>query len=95
MERLIESFLNPEVMRASIPLLIQGFWMTVRLCVLVIPLGIIAGLALAILHNLHYRWLNIGLIIYVDLFRAFPPLVLLVFIFIGSQPEIFIRQEKC
>ena len=83
MERLIDSFLNPEVMRASIPFLIQGFWMTVRLCVLVIPLGILVGLALASLHNLHYRWLNLLLIFYVDLFRAFPPLVLLVFVYYG------------
>ena len=83
MDRLLDSFLNPDVMRASIPFLVRGFWMTVRLCALVIPLGVLAGLVLAILHNLHHRWLNVLLIVYVDLFRAFPPLVLLVFVYYG------------
>jgi polar amino acid transport system permease protein len=83
MERLIESFFNPEVMRASAPYLVQGVWMTMRLCAVVIPLGIAAGLLLAALHNLRHRWLNVLLIVYVDLFRAFPPLVLLVFVYYG------------
>ncbi len=83
MDRLIESFLNPEVMRASLPFLVRGFWMTVELCVLVVPLGVLTGLLLAGLHNLRYRWLNVFLILYVDLFRAFPPLVLLVFVYYG------------
>ena len=84
MERLIESFLNPEVMRASAPFLLQGLWMTLKLCALVVPLGIVTGLVLAVLHNLRRRWLNVFLIAYVDLFRAFPPLVLLVFVYYGS-----------
>ena len=83
MDRLIESFLNPEVMGTSAPYLVQGVWMTVRLCAVVIPLGIAAGLVLAALHNLRHRWLNVLLIVYVDLFRAFPPLVLLVFVYYG------------
>jgi len=57
--------------------------MTVRLCALVIPLGVASGLLLAILHNLGHRWLNVILIVYVDLFRAFPPLVLLIFVYYG------------
>jgi polar amino acid transport system permease protein len=83
MDQLIDSFLNPEVMRASVPYLARGFWMTVRLCALVIPLGVASGLLLAILHNLGHRWLNVILIVYVDLFRAFPPLVLLIFVYYG------------
>jgi polar amino acid transport system permease protein len=83
MDGLIESFLNPEVMRASLPYLAQGLWMTVKLCVVVIPLGMAAGLLLALLHNLRHRWLNVALIVYVDFFRAFPPLVLLIFVYYG------------
>lgn len=83
MERLIETFLNPEVMRASAPYLVQGAWMTARLCAVVIPLGIATGLLLAALHSMRHKWLNIVLIVYVDLFRAFPPLMLLVFVYYG------------
>lgn len=83
MEALIDSFLNPDVMRASAPFLIKGIGVTVYLCVLVIPLGLFVGLVIASVHNLRHRWLNISLMVYVDLFRAFPPLVLLVFVYYG------------
>lgn len=83
MQPLIDNFLNPEVMRASLPYLLRGLWMTVKLCALVIPLGAAAGLALATLYTLQHRWLNALLIVWVDLMRAFPPLVLLIFIYYG------------
>lgn len=83
MQPLIDSFLNPAVMRASLPYLLRGLWMTVKLCTLVIPLGVMAGLAVATLYNLQHRWLNAVLIVYVDLLRAFPPLVLLIFVYYG------------
>ncbi len=83
MQQLIDTFLNPDIMRTSVPYLVRGFWMTLGLCALVIPLGIVGGLILASLHNLGHRWLNAILIVYVDLFRAFPPLVLLIFVYYG------------
>ncbi len=83
MQQLIDTFLNPEIMRTSVPYLVRGLWMTLGLCALVIPLGIVGGLILASLHNLGHRWLNVILIVYVDLFRAFPPLVLLIFVYYG------------
>jgi polar amino acid transport system permease protein len=82
-ERLLESFLNPEVMRASAPYLVQGLWMTAKLCALVVPLGVLGGLLLAVLHSLRRRWLSWCLVVWVDLFRAFPPLVLLVLVYYG------------
>jgi polar amino acid transport system permease protein len=82
-DRLLETFFNPEVMVTSAPYLVRGLWMTVRLCAVVIPLGMAAGLILATLHHLRHRWLNVLLIIYVDLFRAFPPLMLLIFVYYG------------
>jgi len=44
---------------------------------------LLAGLAVAALWSLRKRWLNGLLIVYVDFFRAFPPLVLLLFIYFG------------
>jgi polar amino acid transport system permease protein len=50
---------------------------------MVVPLGLAGGLAVAVLWSLRKRWLNWALIVYVDFFRAFPPLVLLLFIYFG------------
>lgn len=83
MERLIESFFNPDVIEASLPYLTQGLWMTLKLCAIVVPLGAVSGLVLAALFSVRKRWLRWLLIAYVDFFRAFPPLVLLVFVFYG------------
>ncbi|MDX6750447.1 amino acid ABC transporter permease [Geminicoccaceae bacterium 1502E] len=83
MEALIENFFNIEIMRQSLPFLLRGFGMTLLLCLLVIPLGFVGGLAVALLSgvkNRPVRWLMIA---YVDLFRALPPLVLLIFIYAG------------
>ena len=70
-------------MRAALPLLAKGLGMTVVLCLLVVPAGVGGGLAVAVLATLRRRWLDWTLIAYVDFFRAFPPLVLLIFVYFG------------
>ena len=81
---LILNFFNPAIIERVWPFLLQGFYMTLLLSAIVIPLGLAGGLAIAILHSLGVRWLTWLLILYVDLFRALPPLVLLIFIYFGA-----------
>lgn len=57
--------------------------MTVLLTIVVVPLGIAGGLALALLSTIKSKVLRTAIIFYTDLFRAFPPLVLLMFIAFG------------
>ena len=83
METLLNIFFNVEIMKKVWPFLVQGLWMTIVLSFVVIPLGLFGGLMIAVLSSLQRRWLNYGLIVYVDFFRAFPPLVLLIFIYFG------------
>ena len=83
MDELVQNFFNWQVLATTYPLLLKGLWMTVRLCVVVIPLGMGAGIFIAVMYSFHFRLLNALLIIYVDFFRAFPPLVLLIMIFSG------------
>lgn len=84
MEQLVQNFFNIEVLIKVYPMLLKGVWMTLQLCVVVVPIGFLGGLLVAIGYSCHNRWLNALLIAYVDFFRAFPPLVLLVFVFYGS-----------
>lgn len=83
MDALLQNFFNVEIMRAATPLLLKGLGMTAILCLVVVPLGLVGGLTVAVLFSLHRRWISWPMIVYVDFFRAFPPLVLLIFIFFG------------
>lgn len=85
MESLIQNFFNLEVYAAVLPHLLLGLWTTIWLSALVIPLGAFAGLALALgLTQSNRRWLRWGIVGYIDFFRAFPPLVLLILIHFGG-----------
>lgn len=79
----VETFFNLEIMRAALPYLLQGLGTTLLLVLLVVPLGIAGGLAVALLYRSPRRRVRWPLILYVDFFRAFPPLVLLIFLYAG------------
>jgi polar amino acid transport system permease protein len=95
METLISSFFNLQILREAAPYLAQGLWMTLLLCLIAVPLGLAGGLVLALLSTMRNRPVRWAVIVYTDLFRAFPPLVLLLFIafglpFLGFNPPAFI-----
>lgn len=83
MEVLAQNFFNLDIMIQAFPILWRGFLMTLLLCALVIPLGLIAGLLVALAATSRSRWWRWPLIVYVDFFRAIPPLVLLILIYAG------------
>jgi polar amino acid transport system permease protein len=65
------------------PLLWQGLQLTALLSVVALPLAIAAGLTIAVAYSFHNKPLNIALLVWIDLFRSFPVLVLLILIFYG------------
>jgi polar amino acid transport system permease protein len=71
MEQIIQSFFNIEIVIAAYPILLRGFGMTVLLCIVVVPLGLFGGLALALLSTVKIRPLKWLVVIYVDFFRRF------------------------
>ncbi|MBI4184212.1 MAG: amino acid ABC transporter permease [Proteobacteria bacterium] len=83
MESLIYNFFNLDIMWRAMPFLLRGFGMTVLLCLIVVPLGCVGGLMVALLGGVPSRWVRWPVMAYVDFFRAFPPLVLLIFIYAG------------
>src|SRR5512147_1152412 len=70
-------------MRAASPILLQGLWITLLLVLVAVPLGFAGGVLLALLSVVRTPLVRWPLIAWVDFFRAFPPLVLLVFIYAG------------
>jgi polar amino acid transport system permease protein len=84
MDALLRNFFNLEVFQQVLPFLLQGLLTTIGLSLLVIPLGLAGGLFVALVATqTESRLVRILIAIYVDVFRALPPLVLLIFIYFG------------
>jgi polar amino acid transport system permease protein len=77
------SFFNLDSLMEVYPLLLKGWWMTIKLCVAVVPLGFALGALIATVHSFKIRWVNWLLIALVDFFRSIPPLVLLIYTVYG------------
>ena len=80
---MIASFFNREIIVASWPIVLAGIRNTVLLSLLVVPLGLIGGLIVALLASTKHAAVRWPLMVWVDFFRAFPPLVLLILLFAG------------
>ena len=83
MEQIIQQFFNIGIMIEAMPIVWRGLWMTLMLSAAVIPLGLMGGLGVALLGDSRFALVRFLVIIYVDFFRAIPPLVLLIFIHAG------------
>ncbi|MCW3475148.1 amino acid ABC transporter permease [Limobrevibacterium gyesilva] len=82
-DRFVETFFNAKVMAKYWPDILSGLFVTIELAALIVVTGLIAGLALALLRSLGIRPLNWLIVFVVDLFRALPPLVIIVLIYFG------------
>ncbi len=90
LERLRFSFFNTEVMARYLPAIAEGFVVTIELAVVIIVTGLVAGLALALLRSAQWRPVTWAVVLFVDLFRALPPLVVLV-LFYFALPHAGLR----
>ncbi|GIX14547.1 MAG: polar amino acid ABC transporter permease [Paracoccaceae bacterium] len=83
MDQLIQQFFNWDIMMRAWPMLLRGLGMTLLICAAVIPLGLLGGLLAALASTSARPWLRWPGMALVDLFRALPPLVLLIFVYAG------------
>ncbi|MBI3457236.1 MAG: ABC transporter permease subunit [Candidatus Rokubacteria bacterium] len=81
MDLLIHYFFNLGVMRRYLPDLLDGLLVTVAMAVLIITIGLTVGFALAVIRAFQLRPVNWVLVPLVDLFRAVPPLVIIVVVY--------------
>ncbi len=83
LEIFLENFADWDSLLRIWPLLVQGLLLTLGLAAVALPLGIAAGLLVGLGCALGGRAVRAALIVWIDLFRAFPVLVLLILIFYG------------
>ena len=79
----IETFFKPEVIVRYTPAMLKAMLVTIEIAVLVVATGLMLGLVLAVLRSFQLRLVNFVIILFVDMFRALPPLVLVVLVYFG------------
>jgi polar amino acid transport system permease protein len=77
------TFFSLDILRQAWPILLSGLVQTVLLSAMVVPLGLAGGVLLALLSTVRHPLVRWPLMAWVDVFRALPPLVLLVFVYAG------------
>jgi polar amino acid transport system permease protein len=77
------SFFNLDILMPALPVLWRGLLHTLQLALFGIIVGVLGGIALALLGTSPHRYLRIPAMLWTDLFRALPPLVLLILLYAG------------
>lgn len=83
MEALLHQFFNLDIMSQASTLMLKGAGLTLLLCLAVIPMGLAGGLVVALASLSRRRRIRWPIVVLVDIFRAVPPLALLIFISAG------------
>src|SRR5271170_2366811 len=79
----IDTFFKPELIARYLPDILAGMAVTIEIAVLVVVAGIALGLGLALIRSLRWRILNVPIVVFVDVARALPPLVLILIVYFG------------
>ena len=81
MHTLIDNYFNTEILARYLPSLLAGFWMTIQVAIVTIVLGVGSGLVLATIRALEKKFVNALIVIWVDVFRTLPQLVVIIFVY--------------
>ena len=79
-------------MAQYLPKIIEGFFLTIQLALAVVVAGILAGLFFALIRSFRIRIINFFIILFVDILRALPPLVIII-MFYFALPTVGIRMS--
>ncbi len=83
MSRFLETFFKWPVVERYLPAILDGMVVTIEIAVVVVITGFLLGLALAVVRAFRVRAINALIIVFVDAFRALPPLVLILLVYFG------------
>jgi polar amino acid transport system permease protein len=81
--RFLDAFFKPNLIAQYLPSILQGLVVTIEIAVAVVLTGLLLGLALAIVRAFRVLALNALIVVFVDVLRALPPLVLVLIIYFG------------
>lgn len=81
MDRILDNYLNLEILARYYPSILDGFKVTVLVAILTVLVGIGLGLALAVVRAFGNRPVNALIVGWVDFFRTMPQLVVIVVVY--------------
>jgi polar amino acid transport system permease protein len=79
----VDTFFNRDLIARYLPDILKGMVVTIEIAVVVVLSGISLGLLLALLRSGGVRVANALIVIFVDVARALPPLVLVLIVYFG------------
>lgn len=79
----VDAFLNRTVIDKYLPDILWGMVVTIEVAAAVVVTGIALGLALATLRSFRVRAVNLLIVLFVDVMRALPPLVIILIVYFG------------
>src|SRR5215468_5605010 len=83
MNAFLEAFFKPNLIAQYWPSILKGVLTTIEIALAVVITGLLLGLVLAVIRSLQVKLLNALIIIFVDMFRALPPLVIVLIVYFG------------
>jgi polar amino acid transport system permease protein len=79
----LETFFKPNLIAQYLPSILKGVGTTIEIALAVVVTGLVLGLALAVLRSFQVKAINALIVILVDMFRALPPLVIVLLVYFG------------
>ena len=83
MDRFLETFFKPNLIAQYLPSILKGVVTTIEVALAVVITGLALGLLLAVLRSFQIKAINALIVILVDMFRALPPLVIVLIVYFG------------
>ena len=81
--RFLDAFFKPELIERYFPAIMKGVVVTIEIAAAVVVTGIALGLVLAVARSFRVLPLSTLIVIFADVFRALPPLVLILLVYFG------------
>jgi polar amino acid transport system permease protein len=81
--RFLDVFFKPELIERYFPAIMKGVVVTMEIAAAVVVTGLAFGLVLAILRSFRVLPLSALIVVFADVFRALPPLVLVLLVYFG------------
>jgi polar amino acid transport system permease protein len=83
MNAFLETFFKPNLIAQYLPSILKGVVTTIEIALAVVVTGLALGLALAVIRAFQVKPLNALIVVFVDMFRALPPLVIVLIVYFG------------
>ena len=83
MNAFLETFFKPNLIAQYWPDIMKGIVVTIEIAFAVVVSGLALGLALSVLRSFQVKPINAMIVVFVDMFRALPPLVIVLIVYFG------------